>query len=132
MGGKYGPLTDHLRSVSANDEVAIQLRVLDQMVGGLPPSSASAEWWANTAGHSQALAWLSVGRRARVDLLAGQVVFSAAGAPVTRTPSGPITSRVPAVMDGVKALDAVLRRAGYASVAAAVAEHTLFLDPKTR
>jgi hypothetical protein len=34
-------------------------------------------------------------------------------------------------MDGVKALDAVLRRAGYASVAAAVAEHTLFLDPKT-
>jgi hypothetical protein len=52
-------------------------------------------------------------------------------APMASKPLAPITSRVPAVMDGVKALDAGLRRAGYASVAAAVAEHTLFLHPKT-
>jgi hypothetical protein len=31
----------------------------------------------------------------------------------------------------VLALDVVLRRAGYTSVVAAVAEHTIFLNPKT-
>ena len=35
------------------------------------------------------------------------------------------------LLDGVASLDAVVRRAGYASIAAAVAEHTIFLDPRT-
>jgi hypothetical protein len=131
MAGKYDPLTDYLRSIPPHEGVGIDLRVLDRMVRGLPPSSASAEWWANTAGHSQALAWLSVGRRARVDLAAGRVIFSAAGPPVARGARSGIDTRVPAVMNGIKAFDAVLRRAGYRSVAAALAEHTVFLDPKT-
>ena len=35
------------------------------------------------------------------------------------------------LLDGVAALASILRQAGYQSVAAAVAEHTVFLDPRT-
>ena len=35
------------------------------------------------------------------------------------------------LLDGVASLDAFVRRAGYASIVAAVAEHTIFLDPAT-
>jgi hypothetical protein len=35
------------------------------------------------------------------------------------------------VLDGAKALDEVLKRAGYESTVGAVAEHTVFLDPRT-
>lgn len=70
MAGKYEPLTAYLRTIPADEEVGLDLRVLDQMVNGLPPNARTAAWWANTAGHSQALAWLSLGRRARVDLTA--------------------------------------------------------------
>jgi hypothetical protein len=42
-----------------------------------------------------------------------------------------VAPRVAEVMDGVKALEIVLKRAGYESIVAAVAEHTVFLDPRT-
>src|SRR6266853_952290 len=47
------------------------------------------------------------------------------------TVTGVQTCALPILMNGVKALETVLRRAGYASVAAAVAEHTIFLNPMT-
>jgi hypothetical protein len=51
---------------------------VDQLVGGLPPSSRRwAAWWANDPTHVQARAWLEVGRRVdTVDLRAGWVAFS--------------------------------------------------------
>jgi len=123
VAGKYEPLSEFLRLIPASEEAALDLKALDRMVGGLPPNAASASWWTNTAGHAQARAWMLLGRRARVDLRAGRVVFSPAGIH--------IAPRTPPVMDGVKVLDAFVRRAGYPSVAAAVAEHTVFLDPRT-
>ena len=35
------------------------------------------------------------------------------------------------LLDGIASLEAIVRRAGFASIVAAVAEHTVFLDPKT-
>jgi hypothetical protein len=42
-------------------------------------------------------------------------------------------AKLPAIelLDGVASLEAIVRRSGYVSIAAAVAEHTVFLDPKT-
>ena len=37
----------------------------------------------------------------------------------------------PVLLDGVASLDAIVRRANYASIAGAVAEHTIFLHPRT-
>ncbi|MGH7870127.1 MAG: hypothetical protein ACREP9_21425 [Candidatus Dormibacteraceae bacterium] len=39
--------------------------------------------------------------------------------------------RIPVIMDGVAMLDDVLQRARYASIVAAVAQHTVFLHPDT-
>lgn len=131
MAGKYEPLTEYLRSIPADEGISLDLRVVDHMVGGLPPNAQTPNWWANTAGHSQALAWLTLGRRARVDFGAGRVVFTAVGEPVVPGAVAEVAPRVPVLMNGIAALDAVLRRAGYSSVAAAVSEHTVFLDPRT-
>jgi hypothetical protein len=131
MPGKYEPLTAFLRTVPADEEVGLDLRVLDGMVSGLPPNARTSAWWANTSGHPQALAWLSVGRRARVDLVAGRVVFSPSGVVAVSVRGAPSATRMAPIMNGITALDAVIQRAGYQSVAAAVAEHTVFLHPKT-
>src|SRR5262249_40669925 len=125
MAGKYEPLARYLKSIAPDEEIGLDLRVVDQMVGGLPPNSLTANWWSNAAGHSQALAWLSAGRRARVDLLARRVVFSRSDAAIAPRSRIAVGSRVLSIMDGIKALDAVLRQAGYRSVVAAVAEHTV-------
>lgn len=131
VAGKYEPLAQYLKSIPPDEEIGLDLRVVDQMVGGLPPNSMTAKWWSNAPGHSQALAWLSVGRRARVDLSASTVVFSPAAVATVPPSRIAVAPRVPPIMDGIKALDAVLRRAGYASVTAAVAEHSVFLHPRT-
>lgn len=129
---KYAPLTEYLRSLPADEEVALDFATLAGMVGGLPPSSSSTAWWANTRGHSQAQAWLSVGRRVRADVRAGRVVFSAAmGVPASERARSAITQRMPYILNGVDALDDIVQRARYPSVAAAVAQHTVFLDPRT-
>lgn len=130
MPAKYAPLTEYLRGIQ-EQHVAVDFAMLGGMVGGLPPSSAYPAWWANTRGNTQAQAWLAVGRIARVDVAAGRVVFSIATLDanvVARLRSLP---RTPPVLNGINALDAVLRRAGYPSTVAAVAEHTIFLDPRT-
>jgi len=118
-------------AIAEDEEASIDLRELDRLVGGLPPNANFANWWSNTAGHSQALAWLSVGRRARVDFSSGRVVFSRVGTAMPTPVHGLSVRRVLTIMDGIVALDSVLRRAGYASIPAAVAEHTVFLPPAT-
>jgi hypothetical protein len=113
-------------AVDAHDKPAIQwINFIGHYLRSVPT------WCANTTGHSQAMAWLTVGRRARADLGAGRVVFSPAGEPLVPGSEAEVRTRAPLIMDGITALDSVLRRAGYDSVAAAVAEHTVFLRPKT-
>ena len=130
MPAKYAPLTEYLRGIQ-EQEVVVDFATLGGMVGGLPPSSAYQAWWANTRGNTQAQAWLAVGRRARVDLASGTVVFSISGLDTNLDPRPRTMARSPIVLDGISALDSVLRRAGYASTAAAVAEHTVFIDPRS-
>jgi hypothetical protein len=130
MPAKYAPLTEYLRGTVGQD-VAFDFATLAQLVGGLPPSAAYPAWWANTPGNTQAQAWLTVGRRARVDLAARTVVFSILTSGGNAIPRLRVTPRTPSVLNGISALDAVLRRAGYPSTVAAMAEHTIFLDPLT-
>ncbi len=131
MPAKYGALTDHLRQ-STDADVKLSFDTLDSMVGGLPMSARTYQaWWSNNPLASTARAWLAAGRKARVNMAAGEVVFHQtdvgdADAIITRT-----RPRSEELFNGVDALTRVLERAGYPSVVAGVAEHTVFLDPRT-
>ena len=60
--GKYGPLTDALRAAAARGQAVVDFdfsQVAD-LVGGLPASATTRQWWANSS-HSQALAWRDAG-----------------------------------------------------------------------
>lgn len=103
---------------------------LGQLVtGGLPPSASIRNWWGSSATHTQAAAWLGVGR---------PVIAVALGVSVTFGPVGVTASKVsragpkrPMIADGVRALTVVLTKAGYGSTVEAVAAHALFLHPDT-
>lgn len=125
MGAKYAALTQYLQAAPADEDVVLDLTMLGHMVGGLPPSSTSPGWWSNSSGHTQAQAWLMTGRTVRRE--ADRVVFS----PVGVAAGSKAASKSTMILDGVAALAAVLRRAGYPSIVAAVTEHTIFLDPRT-
>lgn len=141
---KYEPLQRYLDGQSADDVVSLTITEIAKLVGGLPPSSAQRTWWANSEDHSQALAWLQAGRRV-LEVRPGQsVVFSpSAGRRVARSSSGAAGSSTQSagplaaprglrqIADGVAALDRVLGAAGYPSITAAVAAHTVFLHPDT-
>ncbi len=129
MIAKYAALTQYLQAAPADEEIALDLITLSRMVGGLPPSSTNPAWWANTVGHTQAQAWLTTGRRVRLE--ANRVVFSITGIPTAAATRRMARTRAPVVLDGVASLADVLRRAGYASTVAAVTEHTIFLNPGT-
>jgi hypothetical protein len=128
MPGKYDALTSYLAAQPPDEDVVIELDALGAMIGGLPPSSSGPTWWANTAGHSQAQAWLVTGRRVR--RLGTTIIFTPASTSTMPAQPRP-TFRATQILDGVAGLDDVLRRAGYSSIVAAVAEHTVFLDPTT-
>ncbi|HET9731930.1 MAG TPA: hypothetical protein VFP54_04565 [Acidimicrobiales bacterium] len=132
MTAKYDRLAAFLDDQAGDEPVSLTINEISDMVGGLPASASQRTWWANTTGHSQALAWLRTGRRV-VEVRPGEaVVFSPADGDV---PAGPgRTSRRrgnQAVLDGVAALRDIVARAGYESIVAAVAAHTLFLHPET-
>ena len=132
MGAKYDPLRAELEAAPADEPVSYSFSALDKLVGGLPESArVHRPWRANTAKHNRphALAWLEAGRRVSEVRLGEAVVFSPAGAAVGPEAPGP-GSHV-RVLDGVTALSGVIERAGYASVTAAVAAHSVFLDPAT-
>lgn len=81
-GDKYQPLRDRLRR-RPHEPAEIDLEAVADLVGGLPDSAyRHRAWWANNITHTQAGAWLTVGRRVdHVDLHHGQVRFSAAQQP---------------------------------------------------
>jgi hypothetical protein len=132
---KYDALQRRLEEAPADEPVSLSFNEIDVLVGGLPPNSSDRTWWGNTTNEtrSQAKSWLGAGRRVTEVRLGDTVVFSPADAVVdvvgAHTLSRP--RGLPPVMDGVEALSAVLLRAGFSSVPAAVAAHTLFLHPDT-
>ncbi|GII25702.1 DUF7662 domain-containing protein [Planosporangium mesophilum] len=62
MAGKYHPLTRHLSAAAARGQCNIEMSFdeIAELVGGLPPSVAQRQWWANS-GHVQASSWLTAG-----------------------------------------------------------------------
>lgn len=133
---KYEPLKRFLDAAPADEPVSLSFEEVSRLVGGLPPSAwTDRTWWGNTThgSRSQSSSWMSAGRRVTELRLGEAVVFSPADSfapPPERSPGSEPRGR-PAIMDGVFALAAVLERAGYSSVAAAVADHSCFLHPST-
>ena len=132
MAAKYDPLASAL-TASSPQTVTMTFAELDDLVGGLPPGArGDRTWWGNTThpSRSQARAWIGAGYRV------GEVELKVAVTFVSIDQNGVghhsrVGRKVRIVLDGVEQLAAVLTRAGYASVAAAVAEHTVFLHPDT-
>ncbi len=131
MASKYDPLRRHLEQEADDEPVSLTLNELVELVGDLPPSSATREWWANTAGHSQAQAWLQAGRRVTDVRLGEAITFSPAGQPALLPSPGRGSTGLNPVMDGVKVLETTITQVNYNSVVAAVAANALFLHPET-
>ena len=129
---KYAALTRYLEGRPDEEPVSLTFDEIDALVGGLPESSTGRTWWANTRGHSQALAWLRIGRRVTEVRLGSAVVFSPVGElPSDDSARAPSRGSTRSVMDGAAALAEITRRAGYDSIVEAVAEHAIFLHPDT-
>lgn len=75
----YQPLRDFL-AARGDRSVSLSYEEIEGILGRpLPPSAKGAvsrQWWANTESHSQARAWLSLGRKAKLNLEERVVTFS--------------------------------------------------------
>jgi hypothetical protein len=75
----YQPLADYLRR-QPGCETTLSYDDIERILGRELPRTAYGDhvrqWWANTKTHSQALAWLEVGWRARVDVVNKRVFFT--------------------------------------------------------
>lgn len=133
MAPKYDALARLLDEQPADEPVSLTFAEIDDIVGGLPPSSSGRTWWANTIRHSQSAAWLRAGRRVIEVRLGASVVFSPAEPTVVESSSRRTRGRPSAdpILDGVAVLDWVVTQAGYGSIVEAVAAHTIFLHPLT-
>jgi hypothetical protein len=76
IGGKYGPLRDHLLR-AASPRVTMTFSAVEDLVGRLPESAhRHRAWWGNNDGTVEARAWLDAGWRVEsVNQAAGEVVF---------------------------------------------------------
>lgn len=75
----YAPLQKQLASTNQS-VVRLSFADIERLLGRrLPPSAyddkIKRQWWANTDTHSQARAWLSAGRKAKLDAAANAVAF---------------------------------------------------------
>lgn len=139
LSAKYEPLRAALEAAPTEEPVSLSFVEIDRLVGGLPPSARlHRSWWGNTFSHGRphALAWMSIGRRVAELRMGSAAVFSPADAPTTPTHEPDVAGLPPVstsstIPDGVDALTATLRLAGYATVSEAVAAHTVFLHPDT-
>jgi hypothetical protein len=62
VSGKYAALLKRL--ADSGGSIELDFTEVDDLVGGLPPSSRSyREWWANSDRNPQARAWLTLGMR---------------------------------------------------------------------
>jgi hypothetical protein len=132
MPPKYEPLLRFLEAAPVEEPVSITFDELDKLVGGLPPSAREHRpWWGNsiTQNRPQPRAWFGAGRRVTEVRLGEAVVFSPADAGPVLPTAGHHTAFP--ILNGVEALAQMTKRAGYRSVAHAVASHTIFLQPAT-
>lgn len=121
---KYEALSRWLAE-RTDQEVVLTFDEMGALVGGLPASSSQRTWWANS-GHGQSMAWLDAGWVVdRVDF-SSKVVRFLRGAASSRPGTGRSV-----ILDGTAALRITLERAGWRSITAAVAAHTVFLHPDT-
>lgn len=95
VGGKYGPLREHL-SGAVGTRVRVTFTAVEDLVGRLPESAyRHRAWWGNNDATAAAKAWLDAGWRVEsVNQAAGEVVFTRAadGHPV-RNAARPAVSR---------------------------------------
>lgn len=126
MGNKYEPLSSFLKGADAT-VLRLSFADLDAFVGGLPQSARDHRtWWGNSPNHPHAAAWMTAGWIVdAVDLNQQQVVLRR-GSPESRGPTGREQ-----ILDGTTALESLIQQASYASIEAAVAQHTIFLHPET-
>ena len=124
---RYDALGDYLRTADKAG-VTLSFSEIERLIGARLPASARSNrsWWGNTTRSPQAAAWMRVGwMLTRVALPDGPATFIV-GEPVSRPGGGRAQ-----ILDGTAALAAVIERAGWSTVAAAVAAHAVFLDPAT-
>lgn len=83
----YAPLQSYL-SRRTETSVVMTYAEIESLLGRkLPPTAYGdhrRQWWANTATHSQALAWLRANRKTKLDVVGDRVTFIRADAPVKR------------------------------------------------
>lgn len=106
MRGKYAPLAAALGAAAARGQHSLEWSFDDvaALVGPLPPSAASRQWWANGS-HPQALAWREAGfhveqvalDRQRVRFATGQRGGTYAGSRVVPTSAATPATEQPAV-----------------------------------
>lgn len=79
----YQPLQDYLNN-RPEASVSLSYKQIEDILGRpLPPTAygdKKRQWWANTETHSQALAWLRAGRKAKLDVRREEVAFVRADA----------------------------------------------------
>ncbi|WEJ99344.1 MAG: hypothetical protein P0Y59_20810 [Candidatus Sphingomonas phytovorans] len=82
----YLPLRDFL-AARGDRAVSLSFKEIEDLIGRPLPSSASGavsrQWWSNAPSHSQARAWLSLGRKAKLNLAAQMITFSRPVPPTT-------------------------------------------------
>ncbi len=82
----YQPLKDFL-AARGDRSVDLSFEEIEGIIGRPLPASAKGEisrqWWANTESHSQARAWLSLGRKAKLNVDGRAVTFSRPASPTT-------------------------------------------------
>ncbi len=124
MASRYDPLTRWLAGL-ADSKVTVTFEQVEALVGALPPSAAGRTWWANS-GRGQSAGWLNAGWVVAGFNKDAKTVSFAVGVRNTRGGSG---RKV--VLDGKATREAFVGQAGWPSISAAVAAHTVFLEPAT-
>lgn len=119
----YSPLQQRLAN-AAQVSVTMSFEEIERVLGRkLPPSAydeqIKRQWWANTDTHSQARAWLRVGRKARLDPVRNHVTFVRETTAVWEdAPSLPLDSLTAAAR---RLIEEVSQERGLAPAAAAAA-----------
>jgi hypothetical protein len=80
----YQPLRDFL-AAKGDRSISLTFTEIEDLIGRpLPPSAsgtASRQWWSNAPSHTHARAWLSLGRKAKLNLREQMVTFSRPASP---------------------------------------------------
>jgi hypothetical protein len=119
----YQPLHDFL-AARGDRSVNLSFEEIEDIIGrSLPPSASgtiSRQWWSNAPSHSHARAWLSLGRKAKLNLGARTVTFSRPASPTSlpETIAIDIADLHPIAL---KVLETIVMEAGISVEAAAAA-----------